>query len=192
MEGWKDSLPKADNEVLIKAVIQAISNYVMSIVKMPKSFCDKLTTKVMRFWWSNSGLKRGNHWKKKQLWCSSKDSGGLGFKDFNAMNSALLSKQAWRIIQDPTSYWAATLKGIYFPNTTFWNADDKRRSSWVWKSLLHGRELLKQVGSTNWRPPRANCKKVNSNAAYNKDTGKGIIGVICRDDRARVLTMIAS
>lgn len=43
-----------------------------------------------------------------------------------------------------------------------------------------------------WRPPRANCVKINTDAAYNRDSGKGSIGVVCRDELGRVLTMTAT
>lgn len=62
------------------------------------------------------------------------------------MNTASLNKQVWRIIKDPSSYWAQTLKEIYFPNTDFWNAGMGRGTSWVWKSLMHGRALHKNEG----------------------------------------------
>lgn len=36
--------------------------------------------------------------------------------------------------------------GIYFPSTGFWKAKDKQGSSWIWKSMLKGRDLLKYSG----------------------------------------------
>ena len=43
LEGWKEKLlNQAGKEVLIKAVVQAIPSYVMSIVKFPKGFCKRL------------------------------------------------------------------------------------------------------------------------------------------------------
>ncbi|KAF7824100.1 uncharacterized protein G2W53_022244 [Senna tora] len=42
----------AGNKTLIKSVVQAISSYVMSIVKLPKSFCAILSSMVAKFWWS--------------------------------------------------------------------------------------------------------------------------------------------
>lgn len=62
------------------------------------------------------------------------------------MNTALLAKQAWRIIQEPQSIWSSTLKGVYFPNSDLWAAKTQRGCSWVWKSMLQGRELLKKGG----------------------------------------------
>jgi hypothetical protein len=32
-----------------------------------------------------------------------KDSGGLGFQDLENFNEALLTKQGWRLVQNPTS-----------------------------------------------------------------------------------------
>lgn len=61
--------------------------------------------------------------------------GGLGFTDFWDMNSALLAKQAWRLIQDPRALWVTFHKSLYFPNGTFKEAGRKRGSSWVWKSF---------------------------------------------------------
>lgn len=74
-----------------------------------------------------------------ELLCARKTLGGLGFKEFNKMNKALLTKQVWRLIQEPSSYWATTLKSIHFPNSEFWNANSRNGTSWVWKGLLIGR-----------------------------------------------------
>jgi hypothetical protein len=44
-------------EIIIKAVAQAIPTYVMSVFKLPASFCDELT-KLMRQHWC--GIDKGN------------------------------------------------------------------------------------------------------------------------------------
>lgn len=68
MEGWKGNLLNpAGKEVLIKTIIQAIPTYIMSIGKLPKTFCDKLTATAIRFWWSNNGNKRGIHRRGRRL-----------------------------------------------------------------------------------------------------------------------------
>lgn len=59
------------------------------------------------------------------------------------MNSALLSKQAWRVIKNPNALWVRILKSLYFPNGDFLNIVRKRQDSWAWASLLHGRDNLK-------------------------------------------------
>lgn len=105
MEGWKENLlNQAGKEVMIKAVIQAIANYIMSLLYLPKSFCNFLTSAVAKFWWKNSSNSKGIHWRKFETLCLPKANGGLGFKEYDKLNVDLLSKQVWRLIHDPNSY----------------------------------------------------------------------------------------
>ncbi|XP_028087816.1 uncharacterized protein LOC114288493 [Camellia sinensis] len=68
----------------------------------------------------------------------------MGFRDFEALNLALLAKQAWRLFKFPNSLCAQLLKGIYFPSSDFLSAGRGRRASWAWSSILQGRDLLRK------------------------------------------------
>lgn len=93
MEGLKGNLlNQAGKEVLVKPVIQAIPSYTMSIVRLSKTFCSSLFADVTRFWWSSNSKHRDIHWKSRYFIFSPKCYVGLGFKYFEAMNFALLSK----------------------------------------------------------------------------------------------------
>ncbi|XP_016206001.1 uncharacterized protein LOC107646324 [Arachis ipaensis] len=145
LEGWKEKLlNQACKETLIKAVIQAMPSYIMNVLKFPKSFCRRICAKVARFWWAASGKERGIHWKRWDNITESKRDGGLGFKDLEKQNTAYLAKQAWRALKNPNAIWVQILKSIYFPGGNFWTAKGRKGASWVWKSILHGRELLKE------------------------------------------------
>lgn len=147
LEGWKGNLlNQAGKKVLIKVVIHAIPSYIMDILTLPKTFCYSLTSSVAKFMWKSSGKANDIHCKKFLALCLPKDQGGIGFKYFQKLNTALLAKPVWRLIQDPSSYWGATLKSIYYPNFEFWQASTPRGSSWVWKSLIQGRGLLTNAG----------------------------------------------
>lgn len=55
LNGWRTkTLNQAGKEVLIKSVITAIPSYVMSIFKLPKTWCSKINALIADFWWGHS------------------------------------------------------------------------------------------------------------------------------------------
>ncbi|CAL8166552.1 unnamed protein product [Prunus armeniaca] len=60
----------------------------------------------------------------------SKQSGGMGFCDLHEFNLVLITKQCWRLITEPDSLWAKSLKGVYFPNEIFLQARKGSQASW--------------------------------------------------------------
>lgn len=54
LNGWKEKfLSQARKGVLLKAVIQAIPTYVMSVFQLPKTLCQKVNSMMSRFWWGD-------------------------------------------------------------------------------------------------------------------------------------------
>ncbi|PRQ57482.1 hypothetical protein RchiOBHm_Chr1g0348821 [Rosa chinensis] len=97
---------------------------------------------VARFWWGNRG-DSGIHWLNWSRLGLPKSKGGMGFRDLQDFNQALLAKQGWRILTNPTALWVRVLKARYFPMDTFFTARKGSSPSWLWSSMLHGRDLLK-------------------------------------------------
>ncbi|KAM1778355.1 hypothetical protein ACFX12_039860 [Malus domestica] len=132
VQGWKHKfLSTAEREVLVKAVVQAIPAYPMYIFKFPATVCHDFDTLIADFWWGSQGAKRKTHWVSKEVLGLPKDLGGLGFRNFSEFNDALLAKQCWRLISDPTSLWARVVKARYFLNCSFWDATKGGRASWA-------------------------------------------------------------
>lgn len=50
------------------------------------------------------------HWINWKRLCDLKKKGGMGFRDINAFNLAMLSKQAWRLITNQTLCFVEYIK----------------------------------------------------------------------------------
>jgi len=87
-----------------------------------------------------------------------KKAGGLGFRKFKCFNLALLAKQGWRLLQQPNSLAGQVLKARYFPRSSFWEAKSGHQSSFTWRSILKGRDVLKE--GCYWRIGRGNLVRI--------------------------------
>ena len=74
--------------------------------------------------------------------CKPKADGGMGFKDLRAFNLALLAKQGWRLIQNPSSLTHRVLKAKYFSESNFIEAQIGKKPSYTWRSFMEGRKVL--------------------------------------------------
>ncbi|KAI5329449.1 hypothetical protein L3X38_028846 [Prunus dulcis] len=134
-------LSTAGKEVLVKAVGQALPTYTMGVFKLPQSLCQELSAMIARYWWGRSGRK-GIHWLSWRKLCKPKCLGGLGFRNFEAFNKAMVAKQAWHILEKPTSLVAKILKARYFPHGDFMQASLGSSPSMIWKSILWGHVVI--------------------------------------------------
>ncbi|CAN1121543.1 Uncharacterized mitochondrial protein AtMg00310, partial [Linum perenne] len=75
--------------------------------------------------------------------CLPKEDGGLGFKDLETFNHALLAKQTWRLLHDPELLLAKIYKAKYYPNSSLMQAGKGSNPSWGWKDILKGRDIIK-------------------------------------------------
>ena len=60
-----------------------------------------------------------------------KKNRGIGFRDLQSSNLAMLSKQAWRLIEDTHSLFYKVYKARYFPNGSFMTAEEGSNPSFV-------------------------------------------------------------
>ena len=135
-------MSKAGKEVLLKAVVQALPQYAMSVFKIPISICKAIEQKIASFWWKTNETKAGIHWKRWDILKTRKDKGGLGFRDLFSFNKAMLGKQAWHMSNSPNSLRSILFIGLYFPHRDFWHAKKGQRPSWGWQSLILGRDSI--------------------------------------------------
>lgn len=88
--------------------------------------------------------RRKMHWHSWSELSRSKLKGGMGSRDLQEFNLAMLGKQGWRLLTNPTSLCARVLKGKYFPHGDFMSARQEKNSSHTWRAILSDREALKR------------------------------------------------
>ena len=71
-------------------------------------------------------------------------NGGMGFRDIQSFNLALLAKQGRRLIHSTHSLFYRVYKTRYFPNCSFMDAVLGSNPSYVWRSLLAAREIIRE------------------------------------------------
>ncbi|XP_042974742.1 uncharacterized protein LOC122306380 [Carya illinoinensis] len=139
----------AGKEVLIKAVLQAIPTYTMGVFKLPNRLCKDINVMLSKFWWGKQKEGKGIVWRKWEGLSVQKRYGGMGFRDIESFNTALLAKQGWRLIKYPSSLAAVMYREKYFKNRSFLEAKLGAQPSLVWRSIWYARNLLKE--GLRWR-----------------------------------------
>ena len=128
--------------MIIKLVVTALPNHVMSCYRFPKATVKKLTSAVAQFWWSPGGSTRSMHWKSWNKICVDKDEGGLGFKDITDFNTAMLAKQLWRLIEKPNTLFSRVFKGRYYMNVSPLEPIRSYSPSYGWRSIVSAISLV--------------------------------------------------
>eukprot|EP00253_Pinus_taeda_P036193 PITA_36193 len=104
--------------ILTKAILQAIPQYMLSILPAPKGILDQIRSIQRSFLWSGNSEKRKWSlvaWKKL---CRPKNRGGLNLVDPLVVNRVCGAKIWWKWISDTTLPWATLWKEKYRLNSS--------------------------------------------------------------------------
>ncbi|XP_024010421.1 uncharacterized protein LOC112085439 [Eutrema salsugineum] len=144
VNNWSARLfSKGGKEIQIKSVAQAVPTYVMSCFLLLQGVTDKLRSAIANFWWSSKQNSSGIHWIAWDKICVPQDMGGLGFRDLQDFNLALLAKQLWRLIQYPSSLLARVLRGRYFNRSDPLEDRNVYSPSYGWRSIMAAKPFLR-------------------------------------------------
>jgi hypothetical protein len=116
--------------------------------------------------------------------CTPIKYGGMGFRYMPTFNLAMLGKQCWRLLTEPSSLCARVLKRRYFPNEDFWIASKPQSASYTWRSILKGKKLLHRgFLLASWG--RAKVSVLNDNWTPNTPVGS-VVTTVEHPDNVKV------
>uniref|UniRef100_A0A803N7C0 Reverse transcriptase domain-containing protein n=1 Tax=Chenopodium quinoa TaxID=63459 RepID=A0A803N7C0_CHEQI len=152
LSSWKFlSLSQAGKLVLINGILVAMASHILSAYLLPKCIMRKISLLILKFWRSSSMDNRPNNWRKTSLLEQHKHDGGIGLRNINNLNLALVFKQAWSIFSNPQLHVSKVFKAKY--RDDWFDKGRKRESksimSWgarsIFKSIYHLKGGLKRV-----------------------------------------------
>jgi len=145
LNGWKEKLlTHARNEVLLKSVIQVIPTYTMSVFRLPKALTKEINFLMSSFWWSFKDNFNRIPWMSWKKLGRKKEIGGMGFRELDCFNMAMLAKQGWRLLKISDSLAARVLKEKYYPKSSFLLSSLGKRPSFSWRSIWNARPLIEE------------------------------------------------
>ncbi|XP_074363930.1 putative mitochondrial protein AtMg00310 [Apium graveolens] len=115
----------------------------MSVFLLPLEVTKDIERTVAKYWWgSKQNNVRGIHWMSWSRMCRHKSIGGLGFRNFRDFNLALLRKQGWRFLTNPTRLVSRLFKARYFKSGNFLSSSLGDNPSFVWRSIWESMKLV--------------------------------------------------
>ncbi|KAG7941775.1 hypothetical protein I3843_16G063500 [Carya illinoinensis] len=115
----------------------------MGVFKIPNNILMELNRIMQHFWWGQNNTRKKIHWCSWEKVGLAKSGGGLGFRNFENFNLAMLTKQGWRLLQNRTSLVAQVLSSKYFPDGAMLKAKLGNNPSLIW-SIMAAKPLLEE------------------------------------------------
>ena len=146
LNNWKTKkLSRVGKEVLLKTVAQAIPIYVMFVLLLPLSVCHDIENILNSYWWGAKKMGKGISLLRWENLCKPKVLlGGIGFKKLHDFNLALLGKQGWKLLTNPSSLVTQVYKARYFPHGSLLESKLGSYPSYAWGIIWAAIPLIRQ------------------------------------------------
>ncbi|XP_026410054.1 uncharacterized protein LOC113305180 [Papaver somniferum] len=163
--------------VMNQFLLGSLTSHHLVVFPMPKELTDKLDTLQTKFWWGKKEGEKGCYikgWKDTNL---PKEFRGLNIRKTDILNLALLTKLAWRMVENPYDKLTGILRGKYFANSNpLYNSVSKYGGLLDLEWHLHSYRQIQRY----WSPLANYLTKINSDASYvdrNSQSGWALIAI---------------
>ena len=156
---WKGKLlSMAGRLCLIKLVIIASPLFYLSFFKAPKQLCKTIRTIQSNFFWGWNSEGKKIHWVAWNRVCRPVEKGGLGYKDVQKFNFALLAKWKCRLRTGEEGAWRDVIESKYGNWRKMKDSMVERKSCHWWKNLC---SICEVNNDFNWYGRRIRWKHGN-------------------------------
>lgn len=123
LKSWKCKiLSHAGRIILIKYVLLALPVYYMATAKLPVGVIKAINALIRAFFWGKMDRERYLAYVAWAKVSAPIEVGGLGFRDIQTMNEAMLMKSLWRLATDAEDQWVEIVKAKYMPRSLVWQS----------------------------------------------------------------------
>jgi hypothetical protein len=135
--------------ILVKAVLESIYVYWLSLEKIPKSVLNSIRRRMFSFLWSGKKEKEGIHLSNWKKIAKPKKVGGWGIKNIFMFGQALAEKSLWRCLMMP-GLWHEVIMKKYLKRKTVEKWFRQGRKNWngtsnFWRALTSSVNII-----SNW------------------------------------------
>ncbi|GJS07198.1 RNA-directed DNA polymerase, eukaryota, reverse transcriptase zinc-binding domain protein, partial [Tanacetum coccineum] len=142
---WKNKcLSYAGRLQLVASVLESIHVYWATVFLLPQAIIDEINSLLKGFLWNQDEKANG---KAKVAWknlCKPKCQGGLGLKNLNIWNKALISKHLWHVAMEKDSLWVKWINTYKLKGKSIWEVNEDVNDSWGWRNILRMRHLVRK------------------------------------------------
>ena len=136
LNNWKGTcISRAGRVILIKAVLQSLPLYYLSLFKLPIKVAQEINKIQRRFLWSGQKQGRYNALVKWEVVQKPKQMGGLGVSDCTLKNAALLFKWWWRYASEEGSLWRRIVDSIHEEDITVLPTKKANKITGSWNDI---------------------------------------------------------
>ncbi|KAK6136945.1 hypothetical protein DH2020_029306 [Rehmannia glutinosa] len=140
VDGWSaNTLSYAGRTELVRSVLQGVECFWLSILPIPAVVRSKIISICRSFLWGS--VNPSVAWSTL---CLPKSEGGLGLRDFQSWNHALLAKTLWNIQGNKDTLWYKWIHQVYLRGRNIWDWELRRDDSPLFKNLHSIRDIIVQ------------------------------------------------
>ncbi|KAL9659174.1 hypothetical protein QQ045_018650 [Rhodiola kirilowii] len=106
IKAWSNRfLSRAERRVLVQSFLQSMVFYWARVCILPKKIIQTVDSICARFLWKSGSQGRSCNLVCWEDVCKEKFEGGLGIKNLNVMNEAMVMNQLWAMSKEEDSLW---------------------------------------------------------------------------------------